>query len=374
MTRRFWGLTRRQTIAVVAGAAVLGITIGIVLGPTGGDSDQRPRTAPSVERVKPGAAGSADAVWVFGFETLRFNDRLEDAQQLGVRGFGSVQGDAARVFMFDPTTGRVGSLDARRNRLSVITLLPPGTAEPNAFLPSIARSGSTLWLVSDPGVLTPFDLARSEVGQPVDVTRSAEDALDRRATGVAAGPNGVFAATVTPGGIEIARIDPATGNVVTSTEITGSGMSAPLGGFAADPDRLWLSSGNTLYTFDPATLALVRTDELGSRSPGSTQGLVAAGGDAWMLTDNGATLSRLRSATGELDPVLRIQQQVPAEFRIPASLVTDGGRVFAMVRRRDVAGDLTVRVVGFDVEREVPTRGIDVPGDIAPGALAVSGR
>ena len=375
MTRRFWGLTRRQTVAVVAGAAVVGIAIGIVLGPSGGGSEQPTRAAPTVERVKPGSAGAADAVWVFGFETLRFDDRLEGAQQLGVRGFGSVQGDAGRVFMYDPATGRVGSLDARGNRLSVIGQLPPGTAEPDAFLPSIARSGATLWLVSAPGMLTPLDLGTSQVGQPVAVVSvTTATSLDHRATGVAAGPGGVFTATRTPGGIEVARIDPATGTVVGAGGIDGSETAVSLGGIAVDAARLWVLSGSVLYAFDPATLELMRTDEVEERATGSARGLVAAGGDAWMLTDNGATLTRLRTATGELDPVLRILRPVPDELRIPASLVADGDRVFVMVRRQDDAEDLTVRVVGFDTARDVSTGGIDVPGEIAPGALAVSWR
>jgi len=375
MTRRFWGLTRRQTVGVVAGAAVVGIAIGIILGPSGGDSDRATRAAPTVERVKPGSAGSADAVWVFGFETLRFDDRLEGAQQLGVRGFGSVQGDAGRVFMYDPATGRVGNLDARRNTLSVVGHLPPGTAEPDAFLPSIARYGATLWLVSDPGMLTPLDLGTSQVGQPVALVSPPTAAtLDHRATGIVAGPGGVFAATRTPGGIEVARIDPATGTVAVAGVIDGSETAPSLGGIAVDAARLWVLSGSVLYTFDPATLEIVRTDEVEERSSGSARGLVAAGGDAWMLTDNGATLTRLRTTTGGLDPVLRILRPVPDELRIPASLVAADDRVFAMVRRREDPEDLTVRVVGFDTAREVPTRGIDVPGEIAPGALAASWR
>ncbi len=147
-----------------------------------------------------------------------------------------------------------------------------------------------------------------------------------------------------------------------------------LGGIAVDGDRLWVLSGSVLFTFDPATLELVRTDEVEERASGRARGLVAAGGDVWMLTDNGATLSRLRTRTGELDPVLRILRPGPDEFRIPASLVADDDRVFVMVRRRDDAEDLTVRVVGFDTAHNAPTRGIDVPGEIAPGALAASWR
>ena len=372
MTGRVWGLNRRQTIGVVAVAVVVGVTIGVVLGLSDRGSEEPTGTTPAVERVKPGTPGAADAVWVFGFETLRFDERLENAEQLGVRGFGSVQGDAGQVFMFDPGTGRVGRLDARQNLLSVLTQAAAGNRG-GRLVPLEHRPVGVHALVGvQPGIDHAARSRDVQVGQPVAVASYAAAELDARATGVATGPGGVFTATATPVGIEIARVDPSTGAVVATGQVPGPETPSSLDGFAAGAAQLWLLSGDRLYTFDPTTLAYVRTDAIESRAAGGARGLAAAGGDAFTLTDGGSTLTRYRPSTGKSSRVLRVLEEAPAELRLPASLVSDGRRVWAMVRRGGSAADLTVRIVGFDAEREVSTKAVDVPGRIAPGALATS--
>lgn len=372
MTGRVWGLSRRQTIGVIAVAVVVGVAIGVVLGPSDRGSDEPTRAVPEVERVEPGTSGAANAVWVFGFETLRFDERLENAEQLSVRGFGSVHGAEGEVYMFDPGTGRVGRLDARQNLLRVLTQVAPGTAEPDAFLPSTARADSTLWLVSDPGIVTPLDLETMQVGQPVAVASYAAAELEARATAVVSGPGGVFTATATPGGIEVAKVDTSTGTVVATSRVPGPQAPSSLDGFAAGAAQVWLLSEGQLHTFDPATLVHTRSDAIESRAHAGARGLAAAGGDAWTLTDGGATLTRYRPSTGKSSRALRILGEAPVELRLPASLVSDGRRVWAMVRRGGNAADLTVRIVGFDAGRGVSTKAVDVPGRIAPGALATS--
>jgi len=373
VTRRLWGLSARQSAALFAAAALVGVVVALVLGPTPRPDPSAAKAAAGVARVEPGTPGPARAVWVFGFETIRLDPHLRAARQLAITGFGYVAGHDGVVYMYNPSSGQVGVLDARTNRLHLIAALPPGTTQRNLFVPTIAAHGTDLWLVSTPGQLTRLDLGTKQADPPIELAShsSAAPPSGAIATGVVVTPQGVVTATQWPEGIDVARIDPATHSVAGHV-LLDAPDAVSLDGLATDGAHVWVVAGNTIHQLEVSTLTPSGAWTVPGQPPGSTRGAVTAAGEVWTLTDAGATLAHLDPRTGTLTSAARLLEQAPGVFRTPASLVTDGQMVWAMVQRGRTPNDRTARVVGFDPARQRPTRGIDVPSRVFAGALAVS--
>src|SRR5262249_58067447 len=97
---------------------------------------------------------------------------VADPRGVGVRGFGSVLGGVGTVYLYDPSTGRVGVIDATRNDLAGRTTIavPGGVGAADA--PVLAEQRGALWLVTGPGRLTRDDLptgSTTELTLPTDV-------------------------------------------------------------------------------------------------------------------------------------------------------------------------------------------------------------
>src|SRR6476469_1796449 len=110
MASRWWGLNRRHTLIAFGATIAIGIVVALVLG--GNGSTSTPSATPAgPTRIEAGTPGTRHAVWTFGFETLRFDERLRHPEQLvGVEGFGSVYGNDGRTYMYDAASGRIGVL------------------------------------------------------------------------------------------------------------------------------------------------------------------------------------------------------------------------------------------------------------------------
>src|SRR5262249_42868012 len=116
----------RSALAAVwmraAGAAV-GTGGGVVVRAIRSDDGGGPRPI----RVRPARQGqqSAAGLWMFGTTTVRLDPvTLSDPRGVGLRGFGSVLGGVGTVYLYDPSTGRVGVIDATRNDLPGTTTIP----------------------------------------------------------------------------------------------------------------------------------------------------------------------------------------------------------------------------------------------------------
>jgi hypothetical protein len=363
MSRRWWGLTARQTAVVFVVAALVGIVIALVLGPSGGGDDEA-GGGTTIERVRVGSSGAPAAVWVFGFETLRFDPSLRTGGQLALQGFGDVAGGPASVFLYDAGSGRVGVLDATANELRELPARLFGSSPQRAFLSTVAVGGSAVWVAPDPGEVVRVDPASGATGTPIAVATDEAPV----ATGLVARGAAVFAATAGPRGVEVARIAEDTGSVT-----TGAVAGAALDGAAAGAGALWIRDGGRLHELDPETLALVRSVDVPARDVrDGLGGLVTADGDVWMLADGGAVLLRYDPDRDRFSRSVRLLDRDPAEVELPAALASDGRRVVAMVQRAGES-DLAVRVVVHDSTTGA-TRAVDVPGRIAPGAVASSTR
>ena len=165
------------------------------------------------------------------------------------------------------------------------------------------------------------------------------------------------------------RIDPGTGLVVATARL-GSDVASSVDGLATDGTHLWLVTSGAVLDIDGTSLAVTRRVDVAAQIPGTVRGAVTAGGAVWVLADDGAALVRVGPATPRTSVAVRIFSPAPRRFRTPASLVTDGTRVWAMVQRP--GGAHAVRVVGYDVDRDARVVGVDLPGALFAGAAAVT--
>jgi hypothetical protein len=367
-SRRLWGLSRRQTVVVLCAAVLVGIVGALVIGGSGSSGDGAPSRL-GIRRIRTGSPASPHAVWVFGFQTLRLDPALRRAEELPVTGFGAVQGTDGRVYLYEAGSGRVGVLVAARNRLDTLAVLAPGTVETNPWAPVVAVDGHALWLVDAPGRVTRFDVPGRRAGPPIAVT--VPGAGPSTVTGVVAAAGSVFAASRDAAGVAVARVDPSS-SAVTVTGHFALDASATLDGFATDGTHVWVLAAGTLYDLDATTLGVDRTIQIPRQTPGSVKGAAVARGGVWLLADNGATLARVDAASGRVTAPLEILADTPAGFRIPASLVSDGTSVWAMVQRDDDPASHRVRVVGFDARTRTATRAADLPSSLFAGAAAVT--
>lgn len=365
MANRYWGLNRRQTIVTFAVVVVIGIGIGLLLGPGGSDdgsSAQPDRTG----RIRRGTPASPRAVWAFGFESLRFDPALGLRGRLPVQGFGTVQGATGRVDLYDPVSGRTGVLTSATNRLRSAGRVGAGVAPTAPFAPLVATTATHRWLVPRPGEV--LRVGTDSTGDAVSVPVAGGVAAPG-ATAVTAVGDTVYAATAGSDGITVALVD-GDGSAVRLSRSIPIGGPFTLDGLTADRSAVWVLAGGTAYALDPTSLATSRTVAVTGRGPGEVRGLVAAAVGVFTLADNGASLVRIDGSTPKV--VLRILETPLPTFRLPASLAVNGTRVYALVPRAETANDRRARLVGYDAVRRRPTRAVDLPSDLFAGAIAAT--
>ena len=368
MAGRYWGLNRTQTLLLLAGVVIVSVVVAVILGPSGDDPPADRSSGPaSVARIRPGSAGAPHAVWAFGFETLRFDPALTRPRQLATQGFGAVLGTPGAVLMYDAGTGRIGRLDATDNRLDILGTVGPAAGQTAAWAPALAAQGTVLWVVPAPGQVARVDLTSGRATARADVAGA-----DATVTGVATADDAVVAATVGRDAITVVRLDPASAVVQTSSTVPLPEPGATLDGLVTDGRRAWVLSGQALHTVDLTSGSVGPTVALPDQAPGDARGLVAAGGSLWALTDGGAALTRIDPDRGTTQTAARLLDAPPPALRLPAALVTDGRRVYAMVQATDDPDDHTARVVGYDTRADRPIRGVQIPNRILAGAIAAT--
>lgn len=371
MGGRFWGLSRTQTLLMLAGVVLVSVVVALVLGPAGGDDDdERGADAAAVERIRPGTAGPADGVWAFGFETLRFDDRLAHPRQLAQRAFGTVLGTDGAVYLYDAGTGRIAVLDARRNRVRPIATIAPADGQVAPWAPTVALEGTVLWLVPSPGTVVGVDTVTGRITHEADLAAPASTA-----TAVAAADGTVVTATRDRDAIAFHRIDPTSGAVTPGPALALPDAEATLDGLATDGTRAWVLAGQEVHTVDlsagPTTTPPPPVPVPG-QAPGDVRGLVEAAGALWTLGDGGAGLLRVDPATGSVQRAVRLLDTDPPAVRLPAALVTDGRHVYAMVQAGADPEDHTARIVGYDARQGRAMGGVDVPSRVLAGAIATT--
>ncbi|HKF91302.1 MAG TPA: hypothetical protein VKC52_07500, partial [Acidimicrobiia bacterium] len=163
------------TVWILVACAAIGTGIGLVVRHVRSDDGGGPNPI----RVRPARPGpqSAAGLWLFGATTVRLDAAtLSDPRDVGFQGFGAVLGGPGTVYLYDPTTGRVGVVDATRNALAGRTNIPVQGGVSAGVAPVLAEQRGALWLVSGPGRLTRDELATgstTDVTLPTDVVSEA---------------------------------------------------------------------------------------------------------------------------------------------------------------------------------------------------------
>src|SRR5262249_47815625 len=140
------------TVWILVACAAVGTVIGLVVRELRSD-DGGPRPI----RVRPARPGElcAAGLWLFGAPPVRLAPvTLSDPRNVGFRGFGAVLGGEGAVYLYDPTTGRVGVIDAARNQLAGRSSIAVHGGVGADVGPVLAEQRGALWLVARPRRLT----------------------------------------------------------------------------------------------------------------------------------------------------------------------------------------------------------------------------
>jgi hypothetical protein len=233
--------------------------------------------------------------------------------------------------------------------------------------PLIAKSADNLWLVSKPGTLTRFDLAKRRATGTIELS-AAGHAGPPTTTRVAASGASVIAVSESADGYTIARIGNRTRAEEATKVIPGSG---PIAGLAADGRSVWIVTANTALQIDEQTLQVANRIGIPAMSSDVPRGAVLTFGALWTLGDNASTLVRIDLSTRQAAVVLHILPSTPSSPRGPTSLVAGDGSVWAMVQRTSDPQDHSVRLAGVTTTGK-PTKAADLPTELFIGAIAIT--
>lgn len=369
--RAWWSDARNRRIAVVA-VLLVAVVWTVTFLAAGGGGGEDGDTSPSTRRLEAGRAPShdrPDAVWLFGFDTLRLVPSAPDrVSVLGFPAFGQVTGGPGEVLLYEPGSGRFGRLDATTNRIVDRATIPSrlragsdGVAEP-----VVAAAGSAAWLVTGPSTLTRH--ARP-TGSAPDRTVELPGVGTRADTRVLAGPAGVVAISVDPTNetvpAVINRVDPGSGEVVATGE-----AGLPAGGLvdvAGGPGRVWLVGHTRLVPVDARTATAGPPLTL---PPGMVaRRMVDRGDQVWVLARDGR-LARLDARDGRL---LGTPTRPGYRSLGPTSRLEDGpGGPWALLATV-TRGDYHAEVVRLGPTGRATWR-LRLPDPLAIADLAVSTR
>jgi hypothetical protein len=344
----------------------LGIVIGVALTLTlwsldgGGSEDNRGRSpaAPSGARtLRAGASIDADALWLFGFDTVRVDPAtLHGARRLGQPAFGESAGSGNRVFFYDPGSGQVGRLDAATSRFQkaqpVSSWAAPGGGG------HVAARGTVAWIVTGPTTVDRIDAATL-----ADAGAVAIDAPGATDTWVAAGPDRVLAASPIGTTVVLRALDPA----APAVRITPDAAPGTPVGLARGNTTTWIvqARGATAFPDGGAPVPVVLP-----AAAGPVRAAAARGRDLWVLADDGAALYRLQSdAPGAVDRVA-ILHEPPATFRAPVAVVADSDAVWVLAPTRPEPDRHDAVVVRVDARSAKVTKSLTIPSDLFVGAIA----
>ncbi len=369
--RDWWSHPRNRRIALISAvliAVVWAATYLTTRDGGGGGGGTGPSTQ-TLEARKAPRHDRPDAVWLFGFDTLRLAPSDPDRISiLGFPAFGQVVGGAGEVLLYEPSSGRFGRLDATTNRIVERATLPsrvkPG--EDGVPEPAVAATPSSAWLVTGPATLARRALP---TGNAFDRTVALARVGARGDTRVLAAAAGVVTVSVDPANETVPavlnRVDPDSGDVVATGE-----AAVPAGGLvdvASGPERVWLVGPTRLVPVDSRTLEATPPLTL---PPGMVAvRMIDRGREVWVLGRDGR-LARLDPRTGRL---LATPTRPGYGSLGPTSRLDDGpGGPWALLATV-ARGSYHAEVVRLGARGEATWR-LRLPDRLAVADLAVSSR
>jgi hypothetical protein len=340
---------RRVLIAAVAIAALFTLVAAVV----------------RVAWPRHSTRGSAHALWLFGFQTIRIDPQnLSSRQTFSFTGFGQVIGAAGDVYMYDGPGERLGMIDGRTNRVvelgHVPTNFPRAIPEP---APSIAVAPGRLWLVTGPGRVRSYDIGSHVLSTEIVLPATAPGATR---IVVAAG---VPIAFYRDGDATVAaRLD---GTRVVSRRVVGGIAPSTIVNASADGATAWVIGVNQARAFDATTLAPRENVDLAGVVTGGVGTGIAAGSALWVVEQAGPDLDRIDPRTGQV--TARVEYlPIPRGYRPPTQLVASAADLwmFAPTSAQSDHHEGEVIQVGLADARKKAT--IITPDALFVGGIALS--
>jgi hypothetical protein len=293
-----------------------------------------------------------------------------------------VLGGEGTVYLYDPTTGRVGVIDATRNELAGRTNVSVQAGVSVDVAPALAEQRDALWLVTGPGRLTRDELATgttTEVTLPTDVVSEAAAGGPpaASATRVVADDEaawavydlGVTGNPALPAAVRVADDGTVTARAALPDRVDGNRFEPQT--IAVGDGTLWIVGRTALIGLDPATLAVRRSFTVQDGAPVDLHGAAVAGGLLWSYDAQSGALLGIGPDAGRVRQRVALTGGAQAQFGAPATII--GGSDVLWVRVR-VGGPNTLEqlITRIDAQSGDVTGRFTAPPQLEVGEIAVS--
>ena len=369
------------TVWILVACAAIGTGIGLIVRQV--RSDDGSGTKPI--RVRPARQGMQNAagLWLFGATTVRLDPvTLSDPRDVGFQGFGAVLGGEGTVYLYDPTTGRVGVIDATRNELAGRTNVSVQSGVSADVAPVLAEQRDALWLVTGPGRLTRDELATgttTEVTLPTDVVSEAAAGGPPApsATRVVADDEaawavydlGVTGNPALPAAVRVADDGSVTARAALPDRVDGNRFEPQT--VALGDGTLWVVGSSAVVGLDPTTLAARRSFTVPDGAPVDLHGAAVAGGLLWSYDAQTGALLGIGPDAGRVRQRVALTSGAQTQFRAPATIIA--GRDVLWVRARvGSPNTLEQLITRVDAQSGEITGRFSAPPELEVGEIALS--
>jgi hypothetical protein len=369
------------TVWILVACAAIGTGIGLVVRHVRSDDGSGPKPI----RVRPARPGphSAAGLWLFGATTVRLDPTtLSDPRDVGFQGFGAVLGGEGTVNLYDPTTGRLGVIDATRNELAGRTNVPVQSGVSAEVAPVLAEQRGALWLVTGPGRLTRDELATgttTEVTLPTDVVSEAAAGGPPAATATrvvaddeaawAVYDLGVTGNPALPAAVRVADDGTVTARAAVPDRVDGNRFEPQA--VALGDGMLWIVGRTAVVGLDPATLAVRATFTVQDGTPVDLHGAAVAGGLLWSYDAQGGALLGIGPDAGRVRQRVVLTGGAQTQFRALATVVGGGDVIWVRVRVGS-PNTLEQLITRVDAQTGDVTGRFTAPPQLEVGEIAVS--
>ncbi len=369
------------TVWILVACAAIGTGIGLVVRHVRSDDGSGPKPI----RVRPARPGphSAAGLWLFGATTVRLDPTtLSDPRDVGFQGFGAVLGGEGTVNLYDPTTGRLGVIDATRNELAGRTNVPVQSGVSAEVAPVLAEQRGALWLVTGPGRLTRDELATgttTEVTLPTDVVSEAAAGGPPAATATrvvaddeaawAVYELGVTGNPALPAAVRVADDGTVTARAAVPDRVDGNRFEPQA--VALGDGMLWIVGRTAVVGLDPATLAVRGSFTVQDGTPVDLHGAAVAGGLLWSYDAQSGALLGIGPDAGRVRQRVVLTGGAQTQFRAPAT-VLGGGDVLWVRARVGSPNTLEQLITRVDAQTGDVTGRFTAPPQLEVGEIAVS--
>jgi hypothetical protein len=369
------------TVWILVACAAIGTGIGLVVRHVRSDDGSGPKPI----RVRPARPGtqSAAGLWLFGATTVRLDPTtLSDPRDVGFQGFGAVLGGEGTVYLYDPTTGRLGVIDATRNELAGRTNVPVESGVSADVAPVLAEQRGALWLVTGPGRLTRDELATgttTEVTLPTDVVSEAAAGGPpaASATRVVADDQaawavydlGVTGNPALPVAVRVADDGGVTARAAVPDRVDGIRFEPQA--VALGDGVLWIVGRTAVVGLDPTTLAVRSSFTVQDGTAVDLHGAAVAGGLLWSYNAQSGALLGMGPDAGRVRQRVVLTGGAQTQFRAPATIV-GGGDVLWVRARVGSPNTLEQLITRVDAQTGDVTGRFTAPPQLEVGEIAVS--